>query len=244
MNLAAPVLDKSAGVALSALIRTWMGTQDFRVLHDDPLIDPVVEGDRKKRIYIFWHEYILCPLYLRGHCNLTMLLSRHRDADILSQIATYLGFEYIRGSTSKGGSTAIRELIRRSRHRHLTLTPDGPRGPRRHLSQGPIYLSSKLRLPLILLGIGYQNPWRLKSWDRFAIPKPYSRVRTIISGPVQIPGHLDRKGIEQHRQKVETMLNQYTTRAEQWACSGSRIQGDRRMHKQFLRHTSRGISAG
>ena len=59
---------------------------------------------------------------------------------------------------------------------HLTITPDGPRGPRRHMAPGPIYLASKLGLPLVLMGYAYDRPWRLHSWDRFAIPRPGSRA--------------------------------------------------------------------
>ena len=99
-------------------------------------VDPVL-GIDGPRIYIFWHEYILLPLALRGHCHLSMLLSQHGDADILARIAQHFGFDCVRGSTYRGGATALWELEERSRTHHLTITPDGPRGPRRQLAQGP-----------------------------------------------------------------------------------------------------------
>ena len=132
-----------------------------------------------QKIYIFWHEYILLPLYLRGHCNLAMLLSQHRDADILSHVASHLGFEFVRGSSLRGGAAALRELLRRSQKMNLTITPDGPRGPRRQLAQGPVYLASKLGLPIVPMGFGYDRPWRFNSWDRFAIPPPFPRARAV-----------------------------------------------------------------
>ena len=55
---------------------------------------------------------------------------------------------------------------------NLTITPDGPRGPRRQLAQGPVYLASKLGMPIVAMGFGYDRPWRFNSWDRFAIPRP------------------------------------------------------------------------
>ena len=79
-----------------------------------------------------------------------MLLSRHRDAEILSYAAYHLGFDFVRGSTNRGGAAALRQLLAKSRHMHLTITPDGPRGPRRHMAPGPIFLASKLGLPLVL----------------------------------------------------------------------------------------------
>ena len=69
-----------------------------------------------------------------------MLLSRHRDAEILSYAAYHLGFDFVRGSTNRGGVAALRELLAKSRHMHLTITPDGPRGPRRQLAPGCVYL--------------------------------------------------------------------------------------------------------
>ena len=139
------------------------------------------------RIYIFWHENILMPLYLRGHCNLAMLLSQHGDAEILARVAYHMGFDCVRGSTYRGGAQAIWELFGRSRHQHLTITPDGPRGPRRQLAQGPIYLASRLQLPLVPMGLGYDRPWRMNSWDRFAVPRPFSRGRAVIGPPLMLP---------------------------------------------------------
>ena len=118
-----------------------------------------------------------------------MLLSRHRDAEILSHVAYHFGFDFVRGSTNRGGAAALRELLAKSRQMHLTITPDGPRGPRRRMAPGPIYLASKLGLPLVLMGYGYDRPWRLRSWDRFAIPRPCSRARA----------HRDRRNLTSRR---------------------------------------------
>jgi lysophospholipid acyltransferase (LPLAT)-like uncharacterized protein len=222
MKIKNPVLNKLAGLVGATLVRAWMSTLDYKVAFYDPAVDPVNPHWHGQKIYIFWHEYILFPLFLRGHSNLAMLLSRHQDAEILSHAAHHLGFEFVRGSTSRGGATALRELLRRSRHMNLTITPDGPRGPRRVLSSGPVFLSSKLQMPLVLLGLGYDRPWRMRSWDRFAIPRPYSRARAVVSPPVQIPPHLSRDGLEGYRVQVEQLLNRLTCEAEAWAESGTR----------------------
>ena len=124
------------GLFASAAVRHWMGTLEYKCAYYDESIDPVKPTYSGQKIYIFWHEYILFPLYLRGHCNLTMLLSQHRDADILTRTAYHMGFEFVRGSSYRGGVTALRELVRRSGRMNLTITPDGPRGPRRGLARG------------------------------------------------------------------------------------------------------------
>ena len=225
MKLDNPFFNKLGGLLGSAAIRHWMGSLDYKAGFYDPAVDPGSADCRSPKIYIFWHEYILFPLHLRGHCNLVMLLSQHRDANILSRVAYHLGFEFVRGSTRRGGVAALRELVRRGRRMHLTITPDGPRGPRRRLAPGAIYLASRLELPLVVMGFGFDRPWRVSSWDRFAIPRPCSRARTVISGEVLIPPDLDRAGVEHYRRQMERLLNRLTLEAEAWAAAGTRKIG-------------------
>jgi lysophospholipid acyltransferase (LPLAT)-like uncharacterized protein len=206
-------------------IRVWMGTLDYRAAFYDRSLDPVLGVDTP-RIYVFWHENILTPLYVRGHCHLAMLLSQHRDAEILAHVAQRLGFDCVRGSTYRGGAKAIWELWDRSRRQHLTITPDGPRGPRRQMAMGPIFLASRLGLPLVAMGFGYDRPWRMNSWDRFAVPRPFSRARAIIGPPMLLPSNLDREGMERSRDRAERLLNDLTNEAEAWATAGTRKLGE------------------
>jgi lysophospholipid acyltransferase (LPLAT)-like uncharacterized protein len=213
---------KLGGLVGATAIRLWMRLLDYQVAYYDPAVDPALGPCPTQAIYVFWHENILFPIYLRGHNNLTMLLSRHRDADILARAAYHLGFDVVRGSTYRGSISAVRQLAREGRQRHLTITPDGPRGPRRIFAQGPVYLSSKLQLPLVLMGFGYDRPWRLRSWDRFAIPRPGSRARGVVSPYIQMPANLSRHGLEHYRLRMEQLLNRLTDEAEAWAESGTR----------------------
>jgi hypothetical protein len=156
-----------------------------------------------------------------------MLLSRHRDAEILSKAAYHMGFGLVRGSTRRGGVAAIRELLRKSRSMHLAITPDGPRGPRRRMAVGPVYLASKLGLPVVLLGFGYDRPRRVNTWDRHALPRLGSRARCVASPEIRIPPDLDREGLEYYRQRLGDLLNRLTREAEVWAESGTRKIGER-----------------
>jgi lysophospholipid acyltransferase (LPLAT)-like uncharacterized protein len=218
-------LTNLGGFVTAEGIRAWMRTLDYRAVFYDRSVDPVHGVDRS-RIYIFWHENILAPLYLRGHCHLAMLLSQHRDADVLARVAQHLGFDCVRGSTYRGAARAIWELSDRSRGQHLTMTPDGPRGPRRQLAQGPVYLASRLQLPLVVMGFGYDRPWRTNSWDRFAVPRPFSRARAVIGPPLMVPPDLNRVTLEQTRGRVEHLLNSLTYEAEAWAAAGTRKVGE------------------
>lgn len=219
-----PLWMRFGGLAAAAGIRSWMCTLEYQALFYDPNVDPI-HGVGGPRIYVFWHEYILIPLYMRGHCNLTMLLSKHKDADILFRVAHHMGFECVRGSTYGGATEALLELSRRGQHMHLAITPDGPRGPRRQLAQGPVYLASKLGLPIVPFGMGLDRPWRAKSWDRFAVPRPFSRARAVVGPEIHIPPGLSRPELEERRVGVETLLNNLCDEAESWAASGERREG-------------------
>jgi lysophospholipid acyltransferase (LPLAT)-like uncharacterized protein len=224
MNDQTPLWMRAAGLGTAAGIRAWMSTLDYRALFYDRSVDAVYASPRP-RIYVFWHEYLLMPLAVRGHCNMTMLLSKHRDADVLFRLAHHMGFECVRGSTYSGATAALRELSRLGQQMHMAITPDGPRGPRRELAQGPVFLASRLGLPIVCMGLGYDRPWRLKSWDRFAIPRPFSRARGVVGPEVYIPPNLDRDALELRRQGVERLLNELTAEAETWAESGHRRDG-------------------
>jgi hypothetical protein len=216
----------------TAVIRQWMGTLDYKVEFGDPTVDPVHPGYRGAKIYVFWHENILMPLYLRGHSNISMLLSRHADANILDRVARMMGFGVVRGSTFRGGSVALRELAARAASGNLTITPDGPRGPRRRLAPGCVFLASTLGIPIVAMGLGYARPWRLGTWDRFAIPRPFSRARGLVSRAIHVPADLDRDGIEWHRQGVELILTHLSDEAEAWATAGGRRPGQQNVRKE------------
>lgn len=235
MKLQSPMSIGATSLVATAAIGHWMATLDYAVAYRDPCVDPVHPLYRGSKIFVFWHENILMPLVLRGHCNTAMLLSRHTDANILDRVARMMGFGVVRGSTFHGGSAALRELAERAAKSNLTITPDGPRGPRRRLAAGCVFLASTLQIPIVAMGFGYQNPWRLRTWDRFAIPRPWSRARAVVSRAIAVPEGLDREGIEHHRRGIETLLNGLSNEAEAWARSGERRDDGVRLRKEHSR---------
>ncbi|MEM8945171.1 MAG: lysophospholipid acyltransferase family protein [Planctomycetota bacterium] len=225
MNKSVPRKVRVGGYLAAKGIRAWMSTLQYRAWFHDQANDPRF-GTKQPRIYVFWHEYILIPLYLRRNCDLAMLLSRHKDADVLAEVARHGGFECVRGSSNKGAAAALLEMKRRGKDMHLTITPDGPRGPRRQLAIGPVYLASRLGLPIVPLGFGLSGPWRMNSWDQFALPRPFSRARGVIGPEIHVPPKLDREDLEVCRLDVERILTDLTVEAEDWAASGAHRAGE------------------
>lgn len=213
---------KLGGFSLATAARLWMGTLDYQAAYYDPTVDSPRDDFQGPVIYVLWHDQLLLPIYLRGRNNNAILVSQHTDGQWLSGAARHLGFEVIRGSSRRGGVAALRELMRSSRGMNLAVTPDGPRGPRRVMAPGVVYLSSKLQIPLVCMGSAYQRPWRLPTWDRFALPKPFTRARAVLAPRMQIPPKLDRDGVEEYRGKAEAMLNFVTDKAQEWADHGGR----------------------
>lgn len=213
-------------------VRAWTNTVEFQAQHLDPTSDPVHPEFRGPVIAIFWHEYMLCPMATRGLTNTAILASLHRDADWLTEAARHLGFDSVRGSSRRGGSAALLELLRANNSRNLGITPDGPLGPRRSVALGPIFLASKLGRPIVPIGIGYDRPWRMSTWDRFAIPRLNSRARVIWGERIEVPPDLDRPTLESIRAEVQDRLIQLTLQAENWAATGQRYRQQVRMRMQ------------
>jgi lysophospholipid acyltransferase (LPLAT)-like uncharacterized protein len=113
-------------------------------------------------------------------------------------------------------------MLEAARHSHLAMTPDGPRGPRRRVQPGTIYLAAKTGLPIVPFGVGFAKAWRARSWDRFAVPYPYSRVTLVSAAPIDVPPELDGKALTHYRGLLEERLLHATEEAERWAAGQPR----------------------
>ncbi len=237
------ILQHASALMTASILRMWMRTLDYKTIYWDGRLDPAVSRPWQQRfIYVFWHEYILFPLYLRGHCDLCMLASPHRDGDFLERIARHLGFHVARGSSYAGRIQGTRVMLRRGGDQHLTLTPDGPRGPRRHFTPGAIFLASRLQVPIVCVGLGLDRPWRLTSWDRFAIPRPFTRARCLVGKPIHVPPAISATERERYRQEVENQLQRLTLAAESWAQSRNSHPSQIPTVREPRRHANRHVT--
>ena len=142
---------------------------------------------------------MLFPAYYWNWPEMHILISEHRDGELITQVIKRLGFSVVRGSTTRGGARALREMSLRIDRGHLCVTPDGPRGPRRSVHQGIAYLGSRTGFPIVGAGMAFKRPWRAKSWDRFAVPRPFSPAACVVPEAVIVPPDADRDTIESCR---------------------------------------------
>src|ERR1700709_678000 len=198
--------------AISVVIRAWMRPAQFTFTCDDPISDP--RNAQSNGIYLCWHEMMLFPISShRGHA-FTTLASRHRDGELITRTLNYLGYSVVRGSSSKEGASALRGLMREGKLKNLAITPDGPKGPRRGAQPRALHLPSRTGMPIHPAGFAFSECWRIKSWDRMAIPKPWATGQCVVARPIFIPPNIQRDQIETYRQQVQDAMDEAQSRAE------------------------------
>jgi lysophospholipid acyltransferase (LPLAT)-like uncharacterized protein len=215
MKIRHPWLIRLASWLGACTVRLLLATLRYRVVSADGRSHPVDPED-ERFIYALWHESLLAPTARAGP-KLNVLISLHADGEIIAGICRAMGIGVIRGSTNRRGGGALLEMLHRSREAHLAITTDGPRGPRRRVQVGALYVASRTGLPIVPIGVGFSRAWRAASWDRFAVPWPFSRIHGVVGPPIHVPSELGRDGLEQYRQLVEAQLLGVTAAAEAWA---------------------------
>ena len=133
-------------------------------------------------VIVLWHGELLPILWQHRDQGISVLISTHSDGEIIARICQSLGCRTVRGSSSRGGARALLELVRELDGGHeVAVTPDGPRGPRREFAPGAVVAAMRAGVPVIAFGATVDRAWRLRSWDRFVIPKPFARVTIAYS---------------------------------------------------------------
>ncbi len=171
--------------------------------------DPVT---LRPAIYILWHNrfFVVPPAWNRiclGLRRTVALTSASKDGAMVAAAMKVCGLDAIRGSSSRRAVAALVGLKRAlAEGFDVCLTPDGPRGPRYQVQPGFLKLAEATGAPIIPIHLGFSNAWRLKTWDRFVIPKPFSRVVITFDEPITIPRGLDEAAFEAERRKLETLL--------------------------------------
>jgi lysophospholipid acyltransferase (LPLAT)-like uncharacterized protein len=198
------------GLLGAALLRALGATWRIEITGPDPFSaeGPLVCG--------IWHRNLLIAAVCWRDRGLVIPVSRSRDGDWIDAVLRRLGFaKSARGSSSRGATALLRELIRRVRGGEaIGMLPDGPRGPSGVAKPGIVALARATGARLVPVGVAAAPAWRFGSWDRARLPRPFARVRCVYGEPLLVPRDAGAEALEAERVRLEAELNRLDALAE------------------------------
>jgi lysophospholipid acyltransferase (LPLAT)-like uncharacterized protein len=192
------------------LVRAYLSLIRIRAVNEEMTLQYLKSG--KKMIVAVWHQRIIPVVgYARKFSVYapSAMISQSRDGDIIAGVASLLNFRPVRGSSSRGGKEALADMIADLTENQVAVHAlDGPRGPRGIVKPGIIVMAQLSGVPIVPVYISVNRAWVLNSWDRFIIPKPFSKVVIRWDSPIYIPKSMDNETFENTRKKVEQCLKE------------------------------------
>ncbi len=166
-------------------------------------------------ILAFWHSRFPMMQYSYPYDTIAVLVSQHRDARMIGRVMALHGLSTVHGSSTRGGTAAMRALLRAVRAgSDLAITPDGPKGPRRRAKSGVVTAAKLSGLPVIPVAFSSGSAIRLRSWDLTLVPRPFGRGLFLYGDPIEVPRDLDADGEEACRRRIEEALDALTDEAD------------------------------
>jgi lysophospholipid acyltransferase (LPLAT)-like uncharacterized protein len=209
------ILTKLAAWSAVAVFRLLFRTLTIDFRWAAPGINPYKDEGPERFLYSIWHDEMIVPIFAFPHLRMAALVSRHQDGSYLSESLLAVGMKTVRGSTNRGGAAAVRQLINVAQDYHITITPDGPRGPRRELKSGIVFLASHSGRRLIPTSYVCTRCWRIPgSWTDLMIPMPFSKVYGVMGEPIAIPKNLSRDDLERYTQQLQQEMEQLEAEAQ------------------------------
>lgn len=210
----APAVQAALCFAAAQYVRAVHSTGRWRTLRGN---HPARIWDQDKPFVLaFWHGRLLMlpRVWPRGRA-MNVLISHHRDGEIIARTIGHLGMGTVRGSTSKGGAGALRDMVRRlARGEYVAVAPDGPHGPRRKASGGIVALARLSGAPIIPCTYAVSRGLEVASWDRFVVPAPFARGVFMWGEAISVARDAGESAQDQARQAVEDSLNALTDEAD------------------------------
>lgn len=168
-----------------------------------------------RAVYASWHQRVVAPVPHLTRSKVTVMVSRSRDGEYAAQLLRAFGLKVVRGSSTRGGSDALKELVQKiTEGRSGGMVVDGPLGPPREAKVGAVILAYKAGVPIIPLAYGADRCWVLNSWDRLMVPKPFARIILCYEEPLWIRKSGAGQDLESYRQLLEDRLNKGNSRCD------------------------------
>ncbi len=198
---------------LVVLVGVLCKTLKFKFINSDVI--KKLDAEKKNFVLAFWHGTMIIPWYIHRNKKFVALTSKSKDGDMLANLLKHWNYVVVRGSSSKGGNIALGIMVDYAKNKcSIAITPDGPKGPIHRLKPGAVITAKKSNVPLVLMGIGVSNKKILKSWDKFEIPKLFSKVKIVYSDAIYIDSNLSFEDTSKKIDECEFILTQLQDEAE------------------------------
>ncbi len=200
-----------ATALLYGVVRAYYRTLRIRVENEEPWMAHFKGGG--KVIFCVWHQQLFaaikqCIRY--GRYRPSVMISKSRDGELIAGFMESIGWIAARGSSSRGGGRALKEMIERlGETRFAGHILDGPRGPMGKVKTGVIHLAQAADSVLVPLRVTVDNAWYLKSWDRFMLPKPFSMITLRFCDMIRLAATEDPEEMEKQRQDLENIMKPF-----------------------------------
>ena len=218
MKIRSPLLTKLAIATFTRVVQLLFSTlrREFRAKTAGT--NPYVTSGPERFLYCVWHDSIIVPIFAGRHTCSSALVSRHHDGSYIAGILRMVGVSSVRGSTKHGGASAVRQMMATAKDKHLVITPDGPRGPRRRMQSGIVFLASHTGRAIVPTAYACIRSWKIKgSWTHLMIPKPFTTIFLMVGEPIKVPPDLSREEVARYTALVQDEMDRLGTEVERMA---------------------------
>ena len=174
-----------------------------------------LKKDYPSILYAFWHQRFLYLIYHFKKSNGRVLISYSKDGEMIARVVESFGIVPVRGSSSRGRISSTREIIEVLEKGHIVgIATDGPRGPIYNVKLGIIQIAKSTGMPILPVTVGAEKKWSFNSWDRFIVPKPFSRICMKYGEPMFVEQDSSDDVLEEKRKELESRLLKITNEAD------------------------------
>ncbi|CAN5482871.1 hypothetical protein BH10ACI3_BH10ACI3_20740 [soil metagenome] len=207
---------RSADLAFFGLIKLLGSLTKFEVRGIEHL--NAIESVGKLPIYTFWHDRIFLATYFWRNRGIVVMTSQSFDGEYIARFTRRFGYGAIRGSSSRGGAKALIEMVRSMlRGMPMAFTVDGPRGPRYEVKPGTVILAKRTGNPIMPFVIEPRKYWKLRSWDKMQIPKPFSTALMIIGEPIYVASDATDEEVTKKSADLQEVLDSLVEQGKAWS---------------------------
>ncbi len=208
LKIRSPFLIGLGATLFAAAVWLLFRTLRLNYRMETPGTNPYDKSTRERFIYCVWHDSVVIPTFGGKHHCAAALTSLHTDGSFVAHVCRRVGMSTIQGSTNRISPGALRKLLRATEEKHLVVTPDGPRGPRRQMSVGIAYLASRTGRAVAPTAYACSRCWRIPGkWTDLIIPKPFAKVSLVVGNPIKVPQDIDREELKQYAELIQAEMD-------------------------------------